>query len=97
MRGKFFLVLLITILIGIQPVCAQSESDGVVQPVYAQSESEEAVIPAVPKKIVKKVQTVININLASDDEFFEAMEAADDVEMVNEEAEESGAEPNQGK
>jgi len=86
MKGKFFLVLLITILIGIHPVFAQSGSDG-------------AAIPAVPKKIVKKVQVVININLASDDEFIEALESADDVEMVNEETaktEESDINPNQG-
>jgi len=81
MKGKFFLVLLITILIGIHPVFAQSGSDG-------------AGIPAVPKKIVKKVQTVININLASDDEFIEALEFADDVEMVNEETEENDTDSN---
>jgi len=83
MRKKFFLVLLITIMIGIQPLCAQSGSDG-------------AANPAVPKKIVKKTEIVININLASDDEFFDALESADDVEMVNEEAEESDINPNQG-
>jgi len=88
MRWRFFLVLLITIMIGIQPLCAQSESDGDTIP-----------IPVVPKKIIKKTEIVINISLASDDEFFDALETADDVEMVNEETaktEESNINPNQG-
>jgi hypothetical protein len=83
---KFFLVLFITIMIGIQPVCAQSESDEVVQPVA-------------PKKIVMTTEIVINLSLVSDDEFFDALELADDVEMVNEETamtEESDIDPIQG-
>jgi hypothetical protein len=63
MRGKIFLVLLITIMIGIQPVFAQSGSGGSDKP----------------------TEVVININLASDSEFIQALEAAGDVELVNEE------------
>jgi len=65
MKGKFFLVLFITIMIGIQPV-------------FAQSESEEPAKPAAPE------ETVININLVSDSEFTQALQAAGDVELVNE-------------
>ena len=67
MKRKFFLVLLITIMIGIQPVFAQSGSGGS------------------PGKTVKEAEVVININLASDSEFTQALEAAGDVELVNEE------------
>jgi hypothetical protein len=84
MKGKIFLVLLITIMVGIQPVCAQSGSDG-------------AADPADPKKPVKKTEVVININLASDDEFSEALETASDIELVNEEPEKSDKVPNQRK
>jgi len=84
MKGNFFLVLLITIMIGIQPVFAQSGSDGA-----AQSTD--------PKKPVKKTEAVININLASDDEFTEALESAGDVELVNEEAAKSDKDSDQGK
>jgi len=72
MRGKIFLVLLITIMIGIQPVFAQSGSGGSGK-------------PAAQGKAVKEVEVVININLASDSEFIQALEAAGDVELINEE------------
>jgi len=83
-RKGFLLVLLISILIGIQPVFAQSGSDANAK-------------PAVPEKTVKKEETVININLASDDEFTQALETAADVELVNEETEENDKDPDQGK
>ena len=69
MRGKIFLVLFFTIMIGIQPLSAQSGSDA-------------AAKPAAPKKAVKETEIVIN--LASDDEFLKALEAAGDIELVNE-------------
>ena len=85
MRGKFFLVLFITIMIGIQPV-------------FAQSGSEAPAKPAVPEK--KADEIVININLASDSEFIQALQTAGDVELVNEETaktEKSDKAPDQGK
>jgi len=84
MKGKFFLVLLFTVIIGVQPALAQSGSD-----VSAK--------PAVPEKPVKEGETVININLASDKEFTQALEAATDVELVNEEAAKNVTGTNQGK
>ena len=80
MRRDFFLILLFTIIIGIQPVSAQSGSDAK---------------PAAPEKTVKEEETVININLASDDEFIKALEAAGDIELVNEDS--SAKTENQGK
>jgi len=73
MKGKIFLVLLFTIIIGIQPALAQSKND-----VPAK--------PAAQEKPVKEAETIININLASDKEFTQALEAASDIELVNEEA-----------
>jgi len=72
MRGKIFLVLLFTVIFCIQPVLAQSGSDA-----SAQSAATE--------KPVQGEEVVININLASDDEFVNALEAAGDIELVNEE------------
>jgi len=71
MRGKIFLVLFFTIIIGIQPVCAQSGSDASAK-------------PAAQKQAVKETEIVIN--LASDDEFTQALQAAGDIELVNEDA-----------
>jgi len=72
MKGKIFLVLLFTVIVGIQPVLAQSGSDASAQ-------------PAASEKPVQGEEVVININLASDDEFVHALEAAGDIELVNEE------------
>jgi len=83
-RRGFLLVLLISIIIGIQPVFAQSGSDANAKPPAAE-------------KTVQGGETVININLASDDEFTQALESAGDVELVNEETEKSDKDPNQGK
>jgi hypothetical protein len=71
MMRKFFLVLLFTIITGIQPALAQSKKEAPAK-------------PAVPEKPVKEGETVININLASDKDFTKALEAAADVELVNE-------------
>ena len=92
MRRKFFLVLFITVMIGIQPVFAQSGSGAPAK-------------PAAPGKPAKEAELVININLASDSEFAQALEAAGDVELVNEETAKtdeaktqvSGKEPGQEK
>ena len=65
MKGKFFLVLFIAIMMGIHPVFAQSESEAPAKPAAAE-------------------ETVININLVSDSEFTQALQAAGDVELVNE-------------
>jgi fructose-1,6-bisphosphatase len=86
-RRGFFLVLLISIITGIQPVFSQSGSEA-----YAK--------PAATEKTVQEGETVININLASDDEFTQALESAGDVELVNEETEKtekSDKDPDQGK
>jgi hypothetical protein len=72
MRGKFILVVLFTIVIGIQPALAQSNNEAPAK-------------PAAPAKPVKETETVININLASDKDFIQALEAAGEVELVNEE------------
>jgi len=84
MRGIFFLVLLITILIGFQPVFAQPAYDG-----SSKLETTE--------NAGKEADVVININLVSDDEFTQALESADDIELVNEETAKTGKAPNQGK
>jgi len=85
MRGKFFLVLLFTIITGIQPVFAQ--------PGYDVSPK-----PAAPaEKSVQAEESVININQASDTEFTQALETAGDVELVDEEAAKGDRSPNQGK
>jgi len=90
MRGKLFLVLFVVIMIGIQPVFAQSGSGAPAK-------------PAVPEKNVKADETVININLASDSEFIQALQSAGDVELVNEETakntktEKDDKAPDQGK
>jgi len=76
MRRNFFLVLFIAVLIGIQPVFAQSGSDGGGAPSPAKK--------AVPEKAAKETEVVININLASDSEFTQALETASDVELVDE-------------
>ena len=88
MRGEFFLILLFTIIIGIQPVLAQSGSD----------------VPAKPtakEKTVKEDEIVININLVSDSEFIQALQTAGDIELVNEDSssktEKSDKAPDQGK
>jgi len=86
MKGGFFLVLLIAIIIGIQPVFAQSGTDASAK-------------PAATEKTVQEGETVININLASDDEFADALETATDIELVNEETaktEKSDKNSNQG-
>ena len=72
MRGKFILVLLFTVIIGIQPALAQSKN-------------ETPTKPAAPAKPVKETDTVIHINLASDKDFIQALEAAGEVELVDEE------------
>jgi len=72
MKVKFFLVLLITIIICIQPVFAQSGNGE-----SAKSPDQE--------KTVQEKEVVININLASDKEFTQALETAGDIELVNEE------------
>jgi len=71
MRGKFILVLLFTIVIGIQPALAQSKNEAPAK-------------PAAPEKPAKKEDAVININLVSDKDFKQALEAAGEVELVNE-------------
>jgi len=73
MRRKFFLVLLFTIVAGIQPALAQSKTEAPAK-------------PAVPEKPVKEAETVININLASDKDFFQALQAAGEVELVDEDS-----------
>jgi hypothetical protein len=86
MRGKFYLALLVTIMIGIYPAFAQPARD----------ESGE---PAAKKEAVKDEKAVININLASEDEFNQALETASDIELVDEETaktEESGKTSNKG-
>jgi hypothetical protein len=72
MWGKFILVLLFTVIIGIQPALAQSKTEAPAK-------------PAAPAKPVKESETVININLASDKEFSQALEAAGEIELVDEE------------
>jgi len=69
MRGKFFLVLFIAIV-----------TITGIQPAFAQSGND---VPA--KQPDKEGETVININLASDNEFIQALETATDIELVNEE------------
>jgi hypothetical protein len=71
MKGKFFLVLFVTIMIGIQPVFAQFE--------FESSAKSEA-----PEETVDAEVTTININLVSDSEFTQALQAAGDIELVNE-------------
>ena len=66
MNGKFYLVLSIVILIGIQPVFAQQgESAGT-------TTGEKA-----------RAERVIDMELASDAEFKEALEASSDIEIIN--------------
>jgi len=90
MREKIFLILLFTIIIGIQPVLAQSGSEGSVK-------------PTAPEKTVKEGEVVINITLASDSEFTQALQTAGDIELVNDSSdssaktEKSNENPNQGK
>jgi len=87
MREKPFLVLLITILIGIQPMFAQSKSDSPAK-------------PAAPEKTVREEENIIHISQASDSEFTQALQTANDVELVNEDSvktEKSDKAPNQGK
>jgi hypothetical protein len=98
MKGKIFLVLLITIMVGGYPAFAQQ----------AQAESGK---PPAAKEAVPEEKAVININLASDDEFNQALEKASDIELVDEETAkteesgktsnkktgESGKAPNKGK
>jgi len=89
MKGKFFLVLIITVIIGIQPVFAQSGG------------SDGSAKQAAPEKPAKEAEVVININLASDSEFSKALQTAGDVELVNEETaaktEKNDKAPAQGK
>jgi len=73
MRGKIFLVLLFTVIVGIQPVLAQSGSDASTK-------------PAATEKPAQREEVVIDINLASDDEFVKALEAAGDIELLNEDS-----------
>ncbi|MDR2718934.1 MAG: hypothetical protein LBB89_12845 [Treponema sp.] len=77
------MVLFIAIIIGIQPVFAQSGTDASVKPAATEKTDQEG-------------ETVININLASDDEFAHALETAADIELVNEETENSDKNPSQG-
>ena len=91
MKKKLFLVLLFTIIT-------------VIQPAFAQPARDESGEPAATKETTttnttKEKETVININLASDDELNQALDKASDVELVNEEHaknEESGKKPKQG-
>jgi len=71
MMRIFFLVFLFTVIIGIQPALSQSKN-------------ETPASKAVPEKQVNEDETVIYINLASDDEFTNALEAASDIELVDE-------------
>jgi len=75
MRGKFILVVLFTIIIGVQPALAQSKNEAPAKPPAK---------PAAQEKPVKDKETVININLASDKDFKQALEAAGEVELVSE-------------
>jgi hypothetical protein len=85
MRAKFFTVLLITIMIGIQPVFAQPAYDMSGEPAATENDDKEA-------------DVVININLASDSEFTQALESASDIELVNEDsAAKTNKASNQGK
>jgi len=76
MRGKFFPVLFFTIIIGITGI----------QPVPAQPGYDADPKQATQEKPVKDGESVININSPSDKEFSQALEIADDVELVNEDA-----------
>jgi ABC-type glutathione transport system ATPase component len=84
MKGSFFLVLLITLMIGIQPAFTQ--------PAYDMLDE-----PAATEKADNEAEIVININLASDDEFIQALLIASDIELVNEENAKTDKVPNQGK
>jgi len=87
MKVRFLLVLLFIIIIGIQPVFAQSGNDASAK-------------TSAPEKTVQEKEVVININLASDQEFFQALETAGDIELVNEEnakTEKNEKAPNQVK
>jgi len=72
MRRKFILVLIFTIITGIMPALAQSNNDAPAKTV-------------VKKKPVKETETVINIILVSDMDFSKALEAASEVELIDEE------------
>jgi hypothetical protein len=88
MKGKFFLVLIVTVIIGIHPVFAQSGGSG------------GSAQQAAPEKPAKEAEVVININLASDSEFSRALQTASDVELIDEEtakAEKNDKAPAQGK
>jgi len=82
MRGKFVLVLLFAVVIGVQPALAQSKNEAPAKPPAK---------PAAQEKPVKEKETVININLASDNDFKQALEAAGEVELVSEDASAAGA------
>ena len=87
MRRNFFLILLFTVIIGIQPALAQSKNDPPAR-------------KTVPEKPVKEEETVIYINLASDDEFTDALETASDIELIDEDTaknKNSGKNTNQEK
>jgi hypothetical protein len=87
MRGKIFLILLTIIIItGFQPVFAQS--------------GQTSDKPAAAEKTIQEKETVININLASDKDFIQALESAGDIELISEESaktEKSDKNTNQGK
>ena len=76
MRGKFFLILLSTIILGITGI----------QPVLAQPGYDADPKPATQEKPAKEGEAVININAPSDKEFTQALETAEDVELVSEDA-----------
>jgi len=87
MKGKFFLILFSTIILSITGF----------QPVLAQPGYDAAPKPPAPEKPVKEGEAVININAPSDKDFTQALETADDVELVNEDAAKNDKNSNQGK
>jgi len=94
MKGKIFLVLLVfALVIGVQSVFAQSaqgesgEKAAAKETVKkAEPVTTKATATATATVAAKKAGGVININLASDDEFNKALGTATEVELVNEEA-----------
>jgi len=68
MNRRFYLVVSIVMLIGIQPIFAQSD------------ESAET---AVPEEKAVRTEKTIDMESVSDNEFTEALEASSDVELVN--------------
>jgi len=95
MNNRFFMVLLIILLTGIQPVFAQQdESAEATTEAIAEATTEataEATTEATAETTTKtttgnktvRTEKVIDIELASDKEFKEALEASSDIELVN--------------